>query len=432
MSKVTVEKLNKVRTHNANIMARKSGTMKENDVIEIYEQSFEDLVKNIIMTRNGRNQDKNGRNIPAYDVSFDEALKYAYGVDHKTYLRQMEVFMESDSIASAAKRFGNDNLNAFSLQEALVKHSQFDGLNTTGDISSEWRFIIPEMILTAIRVDYEGSSFHNNWIATTQNVTSRDIKMPYIKRGNAVPRKLAQGESIPFGTVRFGQKAAELYKVGIGFKLTDELVDQSSIDMLYTFLGEVGIDLSIGADSEALNVLINGEQADSSESAPVIGVGNTTTGFTYKDIKRGASRMERLKRAVTRVLYGEDDGLDIALLDQFKGFAGGTKLGQINGMMGKILSLQEDVFVMPDDQLMLLSPSRCMAKLRWKGLKTETRRNPQNQEEELFVSDYIGFAILRRDGRLIIDKSIEFASNGFPTYMDIDSRLAETFKSIQG
>jgi hypothetical protein len=101
-------------------------------------------------------------------------------------------------------------------------------------------------------------------------------------------------------------------------------------------------------------------------------------------------------------------------------------------MMGKILTLAEDVFVMPDDQLMLLSPSRCMAKLRWKGLKTETRRNPQNQEEELFVSDYIGFAILRRDGRLIIDKSIAFSGNGFPTYMDIDSRLAETFKNIQG
>jgi len=200
--------------------------------------------------------------------------------------------------------------------------------------------------------------------------------------------------------------------------------------MLYNFLGEVGIDLSIGTDSEALRILINGEQADSSESAPVIGVA-TTSAFAYKDIKRGVSRMERLKRPVGRVLYDEDDGLDIALLDQFKGFAGGTTLGQINGMMGKIISLQEDIFVMPSNQLMLLSAPRCMVKLRWKGLKTETRRNHQTQETELFVSDYIGFAILRRDGRLIIDKSLAFSGNGFPAYMDIDARLAETFKTFR-
>lgn len=429
--KVTVEKLNKLREHNKAVMSGVSGVLDNNEVRGIYEESFADFVNNIIQTRLGRAQDKKGRVIPAFDLSFDAALRHAYGVDMRSYLKQMEIYMGTDTLHSVASRFGNDNLTVSVLSNSLIKHSQFDGLNSTGDINSEWRFIIPEMIMAAIRTDYEASSLHNNWIATTQTVNARDIKMPFIKRGNATPRKIEQAESIPFGTVAFGQKSATLYKVGIGFKLTDELVDQSSLDMLFNFLGEVGTDMSIAGDVEALNILVNGEQEDGSESAPVIGTIDGTT-FSYKDIKRGVSRLERLKRPVTRILYGEDDGLDINLLEQFKGFAGGTTLGQINGLMGKILSLQEDVYVMPTNQLMLLAPTKAMAKLKWKGMKTETRRNPQNQEDEIFVSDYIGFAILRRDGRLILDKSIPYAQNGFPSYMDIDSRIGVSFKHIQG
>jgi len=425
------EKFLKLQQHNKAVMSGVSGVLDHNEVRSMYEESFSDFVNNVIQTRLGRAQDKKGRVIPAYDVSFDAALRHAYGVDVKTYLKQMEIYMGSDTLHSVASRFGNDNMTLSVINNSLIRHSQFDGLNTTGDINSEWRFIIPEMIMAAIRTDYEASSMHNNWIATTQTVTARDIKMPFIKRGNATPRKIEQAESIPFGTVSFGQKSATLYKVGIGFKLTDELVDQSSLDMLFNFLGEVGTDMSIAADVEALSVLVNGEQENGSESAPVIGTIDGST-FAYKDIKRGVSRLERLKRPVERILYGEDDGLDINLLDQFRGFAGGTTLGQINGLMGKIISLQEDVYVMPEDQLMLLSPTKAMAKLKWKGMKTESRRNPQTQEDEIFVSDYIGFAILRRDGRLILDKSLAWASNKFPDYMDIDSRISVSFKHIQG
>jgi len=426
------EKWAKLRTHNSNVMKGDFvGTLDPKDVRGAYEESFSEFVQGIIQTRLGRSEDKKGLPIPAYDLSFDQALKHAYGVDMKTYFKQMEIFMGTDTLARVAQRFGNDNLTSSVVQGALIRHSQFDGLNNTSDINSEWRFIIPEMIMAAIRTDYEASSLHANWIATTQTVNARDIKMPFIKRGNATPRKIEQAESIPFGTVAFGQKSATLYKVGIGFKMTDELVDQSSLDMLFNFLGEVGTDMSIASDVEALTVLVNGEQADGSESCPVIGTENGSS-FAYKDIKRGVSRLERLKRPVTRILYGEEDGLDINVLDQFKGFAGGTTLGQINGLMGKIISLQEDVYVMPSNQLMLLAPTKAMAKLKWKGMKTETRRNPQTQEEEIFVSDYIGFAILRRDGRLILDKSKAWSGNKFPDYMDIDSRINVSFKSLQG
>ena len=424
----------KIQAHNKEVMS--GGHMTETKEIKesvqtFYQEQFPDLVKQILKTRKGLSQDQYGRKLPAYDISFNQALIFTYGVDLKTYLKQREVFTGSDTLSTAARRFGNDNLTLASLEGALIQHSQFDGLNNTGDISSEWRFIIPELILSAIRIDYEGMSYHNNWIATTQTIANKEVTMPNIIRGNAVPRKIGEAESIPFGTVKFQQKKTKVSKIGIGFKITDELIEESSIDMLFTFLGEVGIDMSIGTDSEALNVLINGEQSDLSENAPVIGV-DTVSSLVYKDIRRPFARMERLKRPATRILYGEEDGLDISVLEQFRGFAGGTKQGTISGIMGKIMSLTEDIFVMPANQIMLLSSSRCMVKFKYKGMKIEQRRNPQNQETELFVSDFIGFAIIRRDARVIVDKSLAFASNGFPAYMDIDARIAETFKNIQG
>lgn len=437
MKKVTVEEFQKLRVHNQNVMAKTSGTLDKKDVRDMYERSMDAFGDQIVQTRMGRLQDAYGRNIAPYDVSLDEALKVFYGVDMLTYMKQMDIHMGTDTLASAAKRFGNDNLTNFGLTGLLVKHSEFDGLNNTGDINTSHRFIIPELIMAAIRTDYEHTSMYRNWIATEQNISQMKITMPIIKRGSATPRKLGEGESIPFGTVRFGQKEATVYKIGIGFKITDELVEQSSLNMLFNFLGEVGTDMSIGADVEAINILINGEQSDASESAPVVGVGSTVTGYTYKDLKRVVARMERLKRNVTRVITGETDGLDIALLEEFKGFAGDTKLGNINGILAKILTLANDIWIMPSNQVMLLDPNKAMAKLKYRGMKTETRRNPQNQEEELFVSDHIGFAILRRDARVILDKSVTYnatagQTGGFPTYMDVDARINNAFKNLQG
>lgn len=436
MPKLTNEQFKNLRTHNANVMNGAQGSLNHSEVRSFYENSVGEFVASVVKTRSGKMFDTFGRPIAANDVSLDAALKMYYGVDLNTWMKQMEIYGKSDTLFTMARRFGVDNLTAGSMEGLLVQHSEFDGLNTTDDIDKSFRWLIPEVVLAAIRTDYEASSMHNNWIASTQNLTQRTAKMPIIKRGNATPRRIGEGESIPFGTISFGEKGIEVYKVGTGFKITDELVEASSLNLLFNFLGEVGTDMSLASDVEALNVLVNGDQESGAESAPVIGVGTIGT-VAYKDLKRVVARMERLKRMVTRIITGEEDGLDIALLQEFKGFAGDTKLGNLQGLMGKVLSLANDIYIMPDDQVMMLAPAKAMTKLQYRGMKTERRRNPQTQEDELFVSDYIGFGILRRDGRVIIDSSIAYsatagATGAFPTYMDIDKRLATQFKNLQG
>jgi len=447
------DKLSKLRQHNeALAKGDRVGVLKKTEVTDAYLENIESFAKDVIETRQGSVKDRFGRVVPAYDISLAEALCDKFGIVApeknamgaymsqrekeisviRQFLRQNEVFFGTDTIQSAAQRFGNDNLTKASLNNLMIQHSQFDALNNTQQINADHRFLIPELIMAAIRLDYEGGNQNENWVSSTMNISQRKVTMPQIKRGNATPRRIGEAESIPFGTVRFGQKDAQVFKIGMGFQITDELVEATPLDMLFEFMGEVGTEMSIGADVEAARVLLNGEQTNLSESAPVIGV-QTVGQYSYKDIRLAISRMTRLKRNVTRIITGETDGIDLSLLDEFKGFAGDTKLANLQQMLGIPATLINDIFVMPSNQIMFLAPGSAMVKLQYKSMKTEERRNPQTQVSELFVSDYVGYAIKRRDGRLVVDKSLAYGSPDnatFPSYMDVDARINNGFKTI--
>lgn len=451
MSKELLKAKSELRAHNRAIASgQQQGVLDPEAISDNITATFTDFAKQLVEARLGKAKDRKGFKIAPRSVSLVEAIHKYYGITApnedmygkklsrkeksmyilKKFLKQQEIFFGEDTLYTVAQRFGNDNLDAGECVKAMFAHStqSLDATATTASIDVDWRFIIPELILAAIRIDYEGASMNVNWIATTINISQKEVKMPQIRRGNTVPKKTAEAESMPFGSLKFGQKSAEVYKVGVGFEITDELLERSTLDMLFTFLGELGIDMGIGADNEAITVLLNGEQSNGSESAPVIGVDNTTTGFQYLDIKRGTSRMQRLRRNVNRLISDEEDGLVITGLSRFEGFDGVTRLSNIQSILGVPETLQHDVYAMPADQVMLLASDQCMAKLQYRSMKVEQDRNIQNQTNRVFVSDYVGFVIIRRDARLLLDKSVTFAAQGFPAYMDVDARIAESFK----
>ncbi len=47
--------------------------------------------------------------------------------------------------------------------------------------------------------------------------------MPMVNMSDAAPAKVNEAETIPLGDVSFGQKSVSLFKIGKGFKLTDEV-----------------------------------------------------------------------------------------------------------------------------------------------------------------------------------------------------------------
>lgn len=67
-----------------------------------------------------------------------------------------------------------------------------------------------------------------------------------------------------------------------------------------------------------MDVLINGNQADGSESAPVIGVNTIAEGITYKDLLRTWVRGSRLGRVFRTLIGDESAAIDILDLPEFK------------------------------------------------------------------------------------------------------------------
>ncbi len=420
---MTVLKLERVKAHSLELAkgVSKAGIENPKDIRETLEKGFSEFAADVINTRRGNCEDSFGNKMQPYDITFSQATMEEYGMDMKQYLRSLGVFTDSYNMKQLAQRFGQENLTKGLVEELMIAKSTFDNNPaSTKGVPSDFRFIIPEVIAEAVRTGYQHAALHGNWITGTQNMAQQKLVMPRILRGDGMPTKLAEGADIPVGSLKFGKKEVNVFKIGTGFVITDELVLASTLDMMFLFLGEVGNDMSIGADNLALSVLINGEQNDGSESCPVIG-SETHDGATIKtiDFRRVMARMQRLKRPVTRAILSEEDSLqdlNAALVPREE------KLPA--DYMGKPV----DNWLVPGNQLLFLNKEQAMVKLSYRGMMTERRRNPRNQTEELFVTDWINFAIVKRDARVAIDKDLNFNSGaGWPSYMDIDSRLAATF-----
>ncbi len=431
-----IEKFNKLKTHLVSL--EKNGTsneLKATEATDIALESLGSFLVDLQQLRKGTAVNSKGKTLKARDISLNEAIKLTYGCNTKTFLTALGIHGGSMSINEIGRQLGHDNVSLSSVEKMLFEHSEFMGYagvggsagNTT-QVPSDFRFLIPELIGAAIRYGYEHSALYPNWISQTIPMSQRNLTMPQILRGDTAPAIIGEGGDIPLGSVAFGKKNVKVFKVGTGFSLTDELIAESSLDLLSIFLQEVGNDMAIGADVKALDCLINGEQADGSESMPVVGV-NTIGTLTYKDMKRVFTRMKRLNNEASRVITSENDGIDITSIDRFEGFNGQTRLADIKSIIGVPDMFDIDTHVPPTDQVIFVNP-QAMVKLSFRGLTYERQRNPKNQKEEIYVSDQLGFSIVKRDARVGLDKSVAFSSNGFPAYMDIDSRITQAFKTI--
>lgn len=423
--------LDRVIKHNLEMAKTGTGLENPHDIRETIEDQLIAFSKEVYETRKGSLQDRFGNKIPPYDVSLTEALQYKFGFkDLKQFLRSLEIRTGSYNIHDAARRFGCDHLTETMMVQLMVDHSAFGNPMNTTDISSEFRFIIPEIFSAAIRTGYQHSALHNGWVGSTLNMAQREITMPLILRGDGMPSRVNEGANIPTGSIKFGKKKVDLFKIGTGFAITDELLMASNLDLLFIFLQEVGNDMAIGADSQAFSILLNGEQADLSESAPEVGVINTTNGFTYKDTKRVFTRGTRLGCPYNKMVTGEDDGIDITSIDRFEGFQGQTRLSNIRSLIGVPEQFTMDTYVLPANKILYLNSDRAMVKLQYRGMMSEQLRNPQNQTNNIFISDWINFAIVKRDARVLQNKSVTYGAVPFPAYMDVDARINQSFASL--
>lgn len=289
---------------------------------------------------------------------------------------------------------------------------------TMPDESARW--LVPEVIRDALRLGLRKAPIWQDIVATEQSIPQPAITIPSLNMSDATPRYVGEAETIPTGTISYGSKTLRVRKMGRGIKIPYEVAQYVTLNVISIFLQDFGVKLNHGIDALMIDVLINGEQADGSESAPIVGV--TTPGtFVYRDLLKVWIRMSRIGKTPTATIGGEDAALDTLDLKEFKVRSSGTTEKKLN--LKTPVPQGSDYYIhgsMPDDQQLVVDKTSAIIKYNAQPLLVEEDKIVSKQVLETYASLTTGFGILYRDARVIIDKSLDFATYGFPSYMDVD------------
>jgi len=280
--------------------------------------------------------------------------------------------------------------------------------------SSDIRWLIPEIFRDALRLGYRQSPIWPNITAMEEATTGLTQILPSINMSDAAPKKLGEGETIPLGTLTYQSKKFSIHKFGRGIKLTDEVSRYVNLNVISIYFQDFGMKMGLGVDALAIDTLINGEQADGSYAAPVLGIKTPNT-LTFRDILKPWIRMAHIGRTPKLILGDEDSALDTWDLDEFKVKSVGSTDYKLN--IKTPLPQGADYYIhgnIPANQQLIVDPTASLIKLNAAPMMVESERIVSNQTEAFYASFTLGFAKLFIDACLILDQSKDFDSFGFP------------------
>ncbi len=280
-----------------------------------------------------------------------------------------------------------------------------------------YRWLIPELYRDAIRLGLRKNPIYPNLIRGEETISQTSITMPAINMSDATPSLVGIAETIPLGDVSFDQKSVKIYKMGKGIKVPYEITQYVNLNLVSIFLEDYGTKLAMGLDYMAMKTLLNGDQADGSDSVATIGVA-TANSLVYKDLLKAWVRMSRIGRDVSNTIAGEDmaiDYMDLLTNTRLEGL-------QRTGVTFKSpMPSNSNIWVhsgVTTNKLLMVDPSSAMLKLNAQPLLVETDKIVSNQTMETYATITTGFATIFRDARLVLDKSLAFSTNGFPAWMN--------------
>ena len=371
------------------------------ETVDITKMKQEDFIKDIPQAVKQLDAFRAGStNSLPVDISFEEYVEGRYGLSMGDYMEKVGIDTKRDTMQ-----------NIFTMPDQSI------------------RWLVPEVIRTAIYLGIKEAPFYPNIIASDQAISSLQAVMPFVNPSDAAPAKVNEAETIPLGDVSFGEKSVRLFKVGRGIKITDEVKNYVSLDIMSLFVRDFGVQLGYALDTLAMDVAINGNMKDGSESAPVIGVGDTAQGIQYRDLLRIWVRGSRMGRNFQTMIGDEDQAIDILDLPEFKIRMYGTPQATLN--LKTPVPSQADFYIhpgTPENELLLIDPKAALIKLTARQLMLESERIVSNQTEAIYATITTGFSKMYRDAAILLDGTKEFADNGFPDYMNIDPYLVVDLK----
>lgn len=283
------------------------------------------------------------------------------------------------------------------------------------------RWLVPEIIRDAIKMGLNLAPIWPSITATEQSISQMSVTMPYVNMSDAAPRKVGEAETIPFGSISYGQKSVSTFKVGRGIKISYEVKMFVSLDVISLFFQDFGIKLGMALDTLAIDTILNGNKSDGSESAPVIGVGTVGT-KVYKDFLKLWIRASRMGRSFTTIVGGEDTALETLDMKEFKERHAGTTEAKLD--LKTPVPSNASYFIhgnIPEDQELMLDPRFSLIKFNVVPLLIESEKIVSNQTEAFYATLTTGFGKIFLDSAILLDKSVPFSTNGFPDYFDVDA-----------
>lgn len=333
------------------------------------------------------------RELPV-DITLSEMVEEKWGIPQEEFLEKLDIDTKVDTLH-----------NLFTMPDQSV------------------RWVVPEIIRSAVNLGLRDAPIYKDLIASDQPVNGLKVTMPYINMSSAAPEKVNEAETIPLGNISYGSKDVSIFKIGKGIKITDEVKNYVSLDVLGIFLRDFGIQLGYAMDTLALDVLINGNKADGSEAAPVIGCASGTA-IVYRDLLKIWIRGSRMGRKFTTMVGDEDQALDILDLAEFKTRQQGTTTATLN--VKTPVPNSADFYIhpgTPTSQLLMVDKASAMIKLTAQNLLLESERIVSNQTSAVYASLTTGFSKMYQDASLLLASNLTFADNGFPAYMNPDPYL---------
>lgn len=287
------------------------------------------------------------------------------------------------------------------------------------------RWLFPEIFRDAIRRGLEYTPFYGSLIAAEETITSTGLTMPFmdlsdIDRDEVRLRDVNEGATIPEGEIiAWSEKQVTIKKKARGLKQTYESIMFTPIDLAAIFFEELGTQLGADLDRDLINIALNGDQADGSESAPVIGATVAGT-LAYVDLTRAWIRFRRIGRNSAAMLVSEADAITILNMEEFQRTvpAGATQASPVTLNIVTPLPTSQDIFVhdaVPTGKIILVDRARAFVQLTAMPLLIESERIVSRQIEGEYVSIITGFANIFRDGRLVLDYTTNLITNPGPS-----------------
>lgn len=271
------------------------------------------------------------------------------------------------------------------------------------------RWLLPELFRDAIRKGLNYAPFHPNLVALQETIQGMALTMPaldYSGDTSVALRDHTEAATISEGTVRWSEKQVSIRKKARGLRQSYEALMFVPVNLAAVYFEDMGTRLGADLDKEAINVLINGDQADGSEAASIIGVDVDNT-IGYKDLVRAWVRMQRIGRPSTSMVMDEVSALSVLDMDAFKRtMPGGEAKYPVNLNWKTPLPASQDIYVhsnVPALKIILVDTTKALAQLTAMPLLIESDKIVNRQVVGEFASIITGFANIFTDARLILD-----------------------------